>query len=159
MTQEYTRGFPRVMVLPVPGIENAYVCISGRERENRVFGEKWYNKHQNKQKSPFHETFSTPCITFLYDAGNCCAEWDGEYGPVNLTFRVNEIHEDARQHWFYPFAIFEQDHWSQMAVTNEQFKDAFLDGDFEHIFSVLRRWAESGNNDYPAPTEEVASDD
>jgi hypothetical protein len=146
---------PRVAVLPFPGIENGYLCISGKRRRQALYGERWYppNAQHDEQRERYSDDRlkTEPAVTFLYDAGNCCAEWDGAYGPIQLWFRCRadfkEEYAEARPHWFYPHA-FGSGHWSQMAVDDECLPKKFSEGDYEAIFRALKQWAQSHNLDY-----------
>lgn len=151
--EPWRRGMPRVAILPFPGIPNAYLCLSGKMRKKSLLGERWYDGHaEHKKEYEDHFDRSYPGITFLYDAGNCCAEWDGEYGPLSLSWRCEESykreHETVRPHWFYPFA-FGVGHWSQIAVDDADLPNLFTTGNYKAIFGTLREWAESRNDDYP----------
>ncbi len=139
----------RVAVLPFPGIENAFVCVSGREKAPpRRHGEKWHESHiEETCKDQWPNEFRTePHMTFAYVHDNCCAEWDGEHGPVQLWFRCEKDYEKdwdkAREHWIFDYA-YGSGHWSQLAVDRDGLPQAFNRGDYAHIFAVLKRWAVS----------------
>jgi len=75
-----------------------------------------------------------PIVSFVYDAGDVAAEWGpGTYGPLTLYRRGTEI-----PHYVYPFI---EDHWSQLAVNEEGLPQAFVSGNYDHIFDVLKKWA------------------
>lgn len=151
--REWTRGtIKRVAVLPWPGIDGAFLCVSGaKRRPPEKLGPNW-PKHDNVPRhfdEPSQEAEAR--ITFLFDAGSCCAEWDGEYGPIQIWHRVakgsKHGEHEAREHWFYEHAI-GNGMWSQMAVDQHDLPRSFISGDFAHIFSVLKSWATSNNADY-----------
>lgn len=161
-------GIERVATLPFPGIDNAYICLSGRERKTDLkHGARCYPKGQEHDEKvwSFSSEFQTSAvISFLYDAGNCCAEWDGECGPIQLWWNApvgwrpeDENYSSANAHWFYP-AAFGAGHWSQCAVTDENLPHRFNKGDFEGIFRVLKSWATARNDDYSIFSESPAAE-
>ena len=160
-------SMPRVAALPWPGMDGAYLMVSGRERRTKLkYGERWYPEHQEHDERVWKwsdEFRSEPVVSFLFDAGNCCAEWDGSCGPIQLWWRASQgwkpddgAFSEAREHWFYDCA-YGAGHWSQMAVDEAGLPSAFNRGDFGAIFSELRRWAEARNGDYATAADgEVA---
>ena len=110
-----------VRCIPFPGIENAYVVISG-----------YKTKAGNGVKK---------CMSFFYDNGAIGAEWEPDYGPITIIYKCNKKDEESRPHWFYDFYT-GQGHWSQMAVEEEGLPSAFLDGDYEYLFLVLKKWSD-----------------
>ena len=139
----------RVKVLPWPGIDRAYLCISGKRRPKKRVGDHWYVDGQHteyREKYGDDELKTEPHITFLFDAGDVCAEWDGAYGPIQLWFRCSadfkEGYDEAREHWFYDHA-YGRGHWSQIAVSEAGLPEAFARGDYDRIFAELRSWAQS----------------
>lgn len=153
-----TGSMPRVATLPWPGIPGAFLCLSGRLREGQhAYGTKWYAKgeqhNERTEKYIDDEVRTTPVISFIFDTGNCCAEWDGEYGPIQLAWKRDAGFKagdtEAESHWFYPYATW-RGHWSQMAVKEARLSELFNAGRYEEIFHELRRWAT--RND---PTEEA----
>lgn len=135
----------RVAVLPFKDIPNAYLCISGKKRKTEQYGERFYLGHREHKNEYIDNTFRVePCITFLYDGGDCCAEWDGELGPIQLWYKCaadyKEGYDEARPHWFYDYA-FGAGHWSQMAVDESELPRKFNLGDYEGIFAALKSWA------------------
>lgn len=157
----------RVKVLPWVGIEGAYLCVSGKKRRQERVGERWYPKnaeHDEREKTYDDTDFrSEPYISFLYDAGNCCAEWDGAYGPIQLWWKApenwqpsDESYSQAKPHWFYDFA-YGAGHWAQSAVDEAGLPQAFNEGNYGRIFDELRSWAESRNDEYaPFKAEDAA---
>lgn len=144
----------RVAVIPFPGIDNAFICLSGKRRNKYVSGPRWTKEaeHDKKDETRVEPAFSEgsdPYITFCYkneDTG-IAAEWDGEYGPIQRWFRCNEDYKSedggdkAIAHWLWPFAH-GLGHWSQMAVSDAELPKAFIEGDYEYIFQVLKSWAD-----------------
>ncbi|MGI9500383.1 MAG: hypothetical protein ACR2P3_10105 [Geminicoccaceae bacterium] len=145
----------RVAVLPWPGIEGAFLCLSGKRKQTEKFGEYWYpmSDHNQERWKFDHDLRTEPFVTFLYDAGDVCAEWDGEYGPIQLWFRKNPDYgyDDAKPipHWIYGEA-YGSGHWSQMAVDEAQLPQRFVDGDYAAIFAELKQWADSRQNEEAA---------
>lgn len=145
-----TRIMKRVAVLPWPGIEGAFLCVSGKRRPQCRVGDRWYPEHgghdEHKEKFPDEDVRTIPCVTFTFQVGNVIAEWDGDSGPVQLWFKsiagYKEEYDEAGPHWFWPYA-FGSGHWSQMAVRESGLPRAFTEGDYESIFRCLKGWAES----------------
>lgn len=109
-----------VRCVPFNGIENAYVVISGHKAETG-----------NGVKK---------CMSFFFDNGDVGAEWEPDNGPITVIFKCKENDEGSQPHWFYDFYT-GQGNWSQLAVEEEGLPSAFLDGDYEYLFSVLREWS------------------
>jgi len=103
-----------------PGIENAYVVISGHKTEEG-----------NGVKK---------CMSFFYDNGDVGAEWEPGYGPITVIYKCEKDHEEAQKHWFYEYYT-GRGNWSQCAVAEEGLPNAFLLGDYEFLFLVLKKWA------------------
>lgn len=148
----------RVAVLIWPGIANAYLCLSGKRRRNDRVGDRWYPPQfehaEHKIEHESHDIRTEPAISFLYDAGNCCAEWDGNCGPIQLWWKApvgwkpsDDSYREAKEHWYYDSA-YGVGHWSQMAVDEADLPRAFNEGNYDRIFSELRSWAEARNDDY-----------
>ena len=53
---------------------------------------------------------------------------------------INKNIKGAIPHWFYKYYA-GQGHWSQLAVKESGINKAFLEGDYNHIFSILKEWA------------------
>jgi hypothetical protein len=140
----WSRGMQRVAVIPWSGIEGAYLCVSGQRSKQERVGDKWYAGHEEGRVTWTASPHANPRISFLFDAGNCCAEWDGDHGPVQLWFKCEadfvDGYDKARPHWFYPYAH-GSGHWSQLAVDEDDLPGAFVSGDYERIFATLERWA------------------
>lgn len=114
----------RVARLPFPGIEGAYILISGSERP----------------REPYHSggTRVNSLMTFFYDAGEWAAEWEPQYGPIQVWHKA----ASGKPHHFYDFTDSDALNWSQLAVDDNELPRAFIDGDYRYIFTVLRQWAE-----------------
>jgi hypothetical protein len=151
----------RVAILPFPDIPGAYLCLSGQERPRRLHGERWFTGHKENRNEYSEDYHSKPNITFVFDAGNCCAEWDGELGPIQLWWKAKEgwksedeweLAPGAEPHYFYDFA-YGRGHWSQLSVEEERLPHKFVSGDYKGIFQVLSQWATARNGDYPEARE------
>jgi len=110
-----------VKCIPFPNIENAYIVISGHKNKNTGNGVR-------------------KCMSFFYDSGMVGAEWEPENGPITVIYSCCKEHEESQPHWFYDYCT-GYGNWSQLAVNNEMLPDAFLDGNYSFIFSVLAKWA------------------
>ena len=85
-----------------------------------------------------------PTMSFLYDAGDVAAEWEPEYGPIQVWEKCDETYDGqfkAREHYYYDYVIDNSFNWSQLAVENDKLPQEFVRGNFDYIFSVLERWA------------------
>ena len=107
--------------IPLEEIDNAYVVISARESTNG-----------NGVKKR---------MSFFYDGGDIGAEWEPDHGPITIIYKCDKDHEQAQEHWFYDYYT-GQGNWSQLAVENEGLPDAFLRGDYEYLFNVLKQWSD-----------------
>ena len=110
-----------IRCIPFPGIENAYVVISGHKADTG-----------NGVKK---------CMFFFYDNGNIGAEWEPDNGPITVIFKCSKDDENAQPHWFYDYYS-GNGNWSQLAVNEEGLPDVFLIGDYEYLFAVLKKWAD-----------------
>jgi hypothetical protein len=80
-------------------------------------------------------------MSFLYHDGTVAAEWEPQYGPIQLWYSCDGAHPEAMEHYFFDYVLDRPTSWSQLAVDEEGLKEAFLRGDYIHIYSVLHRWA------------------
>lgn len=115
----------RVLKLPYKDIEGAYIIVS--------FSFKEYDNS---------EPFLDYVISFFFDAGHQGAEWEPKFGPIQLFTPCDSETEGALEHYFYDYIIPRPMAWSQMSVYIEGLKQAAVLGNYDHIFAVLRRWAE-----------------
>lgn len=109
-----------IKCIPFPGIENAYVVISGHEVDSC-----------NGVKK---------CMSFFYGGENTGAEWEPDYGPITVIHSCAKNHEQAQEHFFYDYCA-GYGAWSQCSVQDEHLDKMFLSGDYVGMFSVLKRWA------------------
>jgi hypothetical protein len=82
-----------------------------------------------------------PVVSFLYDAGNYAAEWELEYGPIQVWSKCDADSIDAREHYYYEYVTDSPLDFSQLAVERAELKQAAISGNFPYIFSVLKDWA------------------
>lgn len=118
-----------IKVISVDGIENAYIVVSCRK---------------SKDDSLFGTQIKTN-MSFMWANKDGGAEWEPEYGPITVLTPCEKDHKDAQEHWYYPYYT-GRDGWSQTAVEECGLQESFLHGNYEHIFSVLKDWANSNNN-------------
>lgn len=133
----------RVAVLPWPEMDGCYLVLSGAIKKRERYGDKWYAGHEEKTWKFQDEARTSPSITFTYVEDGIAAEWDGEYGPIQIWFKSHEGYEEgydkAREHWLWPWA-FGSGHWSQRAVDDADLVRCFNRGDWRHIFGELKTW-------------------
>ena len=110
-----------VRCIPFPEIENAYVVISGHKADNG-----------NGVKK---------CMSFFYDNGDIGAEWEPDNGPITIIYKCSKDDKDAQKHWFYDYCM-GYGNWSQLAVNEEGLPSAFLMGDYDWLFNILKSWSE-----------------
>ena len=134
----------RVLVLPVPENPNCFVCVSGQKQKQEAYGSKFYGKRAPHQEFDSYSDgrFRTkPATTFAYKLNGVAAEWDGEFGPIQLWFECDgPASDDVREHWLFPFVRKENLTWSQLAVDEARLPEAFNAGDYQCIFSELASW-------------------
>ena len=134
---------PRVAVIPFPPMDGCYLVLSGKVRQKQRYGDKWYSGHEENVQKYEDELRTESHITFTYVQDGVAAEWDGEYGPIQLWFKstegYKEGYDESRPHWLWPFA-FGSGHWSQMTVDEAGLGRAFNKGEYQYIFSVLKSW-------------------
>lgn len=109
-----------IKCIPFPGIENAYVVISGCKSNTSENG---IEKH----------------MSFFFDGGDIGAEWEPDNGPITKIHKTDRDTMDAEPHWFYNYSLGNGD-WAQMAVKEEGLPGAFLRGDYEFLFLILKKW-------------------
>ena len=107
--------------IPFPEIKGAYVVISAykSDKPNGV----------------------TKCMSFFFDNGEIGAEWEPDYGPITKIIKLAKDNPEAIPHWFYDYYA-GQGYWSQLAVKEEGLPEAFLSGDYERLFGILKQWAQ-----------------
>jgi len=106
--------------------ENCYILVSATRKTGELYDDVYY---------------AEPTMSFLYDTGECATEWEPRYGPIQIWNKCNADSENAREHYFYDYVYDKPMNWSQLAVQTEHLPEAFVRGDYEHIFDVLKSWA------------------
>lgn len=81
-------------------------------------------------------------ISFLYDTGEYAAEWEPEYGPIQVWHKCDENSENATEHYYYDFTDSSALNWSQLAVDRYGLPQAAHRGDWDYIFAVLKDWSD-----------------
>ena len=126
MTRTLEELQQQILKAKVPNIENAWILCSAKPRTD----EDDYGIPQVKAT-----------MSFLYDAGNVAAEWEPEYGPIQVWTKCEADTKDSRPHYFYDYVISNGWNWSQLAVDKAALPDAFAAGNYEHIFAELKAWS------------------
>lgn len=73
-------------------------------------------------------------------------------GPITVWRKSEEggtgysEHDKASEHWLWPWAT-GRGNWTQLEVNRKNLPDAFISGDYEHIFNVLKSFVESTLSD------------
>ena len=93
-------------------------------------------------------------VSFCYVVGDLAAEWETEYGPIQV-FRRMELPEGAEpvdrseakvgdpvRHHIWPCIVHDPDTGSQLAVDERGLPQAFVDGRWDQIFATLRDFVE-----------------
>jgi hypothetical protein len=122
----------RVAKLPFPGIEGAYVLISGSKRDMKDISGFYCKGH----------------MTFAFHVGRTLAEWEPEYGPIQVWEQAKEKKEGTKEHYFFDYVYDTFGNWSQIAVDEAELPQAFVAGDYKYIFNVLKDWAENQEGDW-----------
>ena len=107
------------------GIPGAYILVSASKR---------YAEDDASLKAN---------VSFLYDHGDVCVEWEPEFGPLQIWRKCDETDESAQEHYYYDFVLNRPGDWSQTAVNNYDLPGAFLRGNYHYIFVVLKDWLTS----------------
>lgn len=121
----------RIAKLPFEKLDDAFFFISGSSRDD-----------------DYGKMYAEPVVSFVLYNGDVAAEWNPPYGPISLWYRAREGFE-SKDHYIFDQICEPGADWAQGAVDREGLPQAFIDGDYAHIFGVLRRWTESN----PAPTQ------
>lgn len=135
----------RVKILPWPDRENCFLVISGQLQQKSKYGDKWYIGHEEHEQR-FHPSETCEArITFTYANDKVAIEWDGEHGPITCYYKCDKDYEDgydtAREHWIFDYA-YGQGYWTQIGVDDNNLVQSFNQGDYDHIFNVLKRFAD-----------------
>lgn len=113
----------RVLVVPIPFYgDGARIIYSASKKDGPEFNVK--------------NNFS-----FAWVAGNYAAEWEPEYGPIQVWHKCEKDAKGAREHYIFPYTDSDNLNWSQLAVSENELPQLANRGDWEYIFSVLAKWA------------------
>jgi hypothetical protein len=114
------------MKFPVPEIPGAYIIISGRKK---------------KSDFPLKQHNTEVITSFLFMKENFAAEWEVKHGPIQIWEKAPEG-DTEHPHYTFPFVKNTPLNCSQLAVEDNNLPQAFLEGNYRHIFSVLEEWAD-----------------
>jgi hypothetical protein len=118
----------RVLVVNVPKFgDGAYIIYSAAKRD---------------MKETLGEFRVKNNFSFCFINEDYAAEWEPEYGPIQIWHKCNENDENARPHYIFDFIDSPGGSWSQMAVDQYELPKAANTGDWQYIFNVLKDWAE-----------------
>ena len=117
----------RVLVIPVSQFgEGAHVIYSASKRDvKETFGDIRVKNH----------------FSFCFINGDYAAEWEPEYGPIQVWNKCNKDDENAKPHYIFEYENSPGLNWSQLAVDGNELPRSANEGDWQYIFGVLRRWA------------------
>ena len=87
------------------------------------------------------ELKATPTVSFLYRDERYAAEWEVQYGPIQMWEKAYQQDTGAREHYVYPFIKDIPANWSQMGVDRSGLKMFLKNNEFDAIFNVLKDWA------------------
>ena len=131
----------RIACLPWPEKENCYLFVSG-------------SRKKTKDGDP---PLTTPRISFVYEKDGVAAEWDGEYGPLQMWYEGHRDEAGAKEHYIWPFTNTPGLSWSQVAVNQNELPQRFNEGDYDGIFAVLEGWVVDHRPRWEATEGEDAS--
>jgi hypothetical protein len=109
-----------IKVIQFPGIENAYVVISGKPSD--------IGNGCKKQ------------LTFFYGDADGGCEWEPDYGALTKIIPMKKDDVGAIPHWFYDYYA-GPGHWSQCAVEERNLPKLFLSGNYEGMFAMMKEFA------------------
>jgi hypothetical protein len=118
----------RVLVIPVPQFgEGARVIYSAAKKD---------------PKETFGEVRVKNNFSFCFINGEYAAEWEPEYGPIQVWHKCTESDENAKPHYIFDFSDSPGLNWSQLAVDENELPQAANSGSWQYIFNVLKDWAD-----------------
>jgi len=82
-------------------------------------------------------------FSFAYVAGDCAAEWEPQYGPIQLWDKCNVDDIEAKKHYIFEYTNSGGLNWSQISVDRHELPQAAARGDWQYIFNVLKDWSEN----------------
>jgi hypothetical protein len=80
-------------------------------------------------------------FSFCFINGDYAAEWEPEYGPIQVWHRCGKDDAEAKPHYIFDFENSGWGNWSQLAVDENELPSAANSGDWQYIFNVLKNWA------------------
>jgi hypothetical protein len=118
----------RVLVIPVPQFgEGARVIYSAAKKK----AEDCYGG-EIRVKNNF---------SFCFINGDYAAEWEPEYGPIQVWHKCEKDDPESRPHYIFDFTDSGPLNWSQLAVDKYELPSATNNGQWQYIFNVLKDWA------------------
>jgi hypothetical protein len=117
---------PRVLKTKVEEIPGAWIFLSA---------------YVKNRKESITQLNTAATVSFVFYNGDIAAEWEPNYGPIQL-FERGEEGEDSRPHYVFPFVKNNLFAWSQMDVEREGLPEAFINGDYKYIFAILEGWTQ-----------------
>jgi hypothetical protein len=115
---------PKVIKIPVPDLPNCFIAISCRLK---------------KINEPLEQLNTQHVLSFITtnEDQTEAVEWEPEYGPISIYSKET----GGRSHWLLgPDCKFD---WTQLGVDSEGLPAAFIQGNMQHIFSILMRYLPS----------------
>lgn len=85
---------------------------------------------------------ATYIISLLYrdEEKGMAVEWEPKYGPIQIFTRATETSEEKQEHYIFPVINPSGLDWTQMGVNDRGLPEAFIHGDLDFIFNVLRSY-------------------
>jgi hypothetical protein len=109
------------------------------------YGEGAYVLYSASQR-PMEETLGNFQVknhfSFAYIVGDNAAEWEPQYGPIQVWHKCDENSKDARKHYIFNYTDSGGLNWSQIAVDKYDLPRAVHTGDWQYVFNVLKDWCD-----------------
>lgn len=96
----------------------------------------------SKKDDPYGEFRVKNHFSFAYVVGDNAAEWEPQYGPIQVWHKCDENSEGAKKHYIFDYTDSGGLNWSQLAVDRHELPQAANHGDWQYIFNVLKDWCE-----------------
>ena len=81
-----------------------------------------------------------PTVSFAWVEGGAAVEWEVEYGPVAQVYAAAAGDHEQAGHIFTHHRTDCGLCFSQLAVSSSHLPDAAIAGNFEYVWSILKRW-------------------
>jgi hypothetical protein len=118
----------RVLVVPVSQYgEGAHIVYSAAKR---------------KLKDTCGEFQVKNNFSFCFIDGDYAAEWEPEYGPIQVWHKCKETDKNARKHYIFDFTDSGGFNFSQLAVLDYELPQSANEGNWQYIFNVLKDWTD-----------------